>query len=197
MVLYLSVIFFSMMIVSILNILFCLPQLNVPWWTVFACVSIVVAFQFAVDGICAIIVKVSPESWYNKNKKIFQVSASEIRFLNFLKVKKWKDFVWELGGLGGFRKNKIQEPQNQDYVERFLMESNKGVATHLFGIFAGFAAIWVFPFRFALTVCLPIALVNMVLNIMPIMVLRYNIPKLLALQKFLEKREQREQNVLV
>ncbi len=189
MILYLSVIIFSMIVVSVFNILFGLQMLDVPWWFVIVCVVLCVIYQFAVDGFFAIVIKKTPDRWYGKDKKIFQVSASEIKFLNFFRVKKWKEKVWELGGLGGFRKNKILEPQNPEYVEKFITETNKGVVIHWIGVFVGYTAIVAFPFRFALTICLPIAFVNMVLNFLPIMVLRYNIPKLLKLQKFLDRKK--------
>ena len=46
-----------------------------------------------------------------------------------LSGKNWKDKVAELGFLGGFRKNKINDPANPDYLTTFLMESNKRCIT--------------------------------------------------------------------
>lgn len=42
----------------------------------------------------------------------------------------------------------------------------------------GFAVMLFLPFNFYVTIGLPVALVGFVLNIMPLMVLRYNTPKL-------------------
>ena len=34
-----------------------------------------------------------------------------------LKVRRWKDKVWELGGLGGFSKKKLADPSDPKYIE--------------------------------------------------------------------------------
>ena len=189
MILYLSVIFVAMIILCVFNILFGLPFLQSEAWFVVVAVVCGVVFQFVIDGLFATIVHFLPKKWFSHEKKFFAVSQRERKFLNFCKVKKWKNLVWELGGLGGFRKNKIENPKDEKYVETFLMECNKGVITHLIDLFVGYLVILVFPLRFALTICLPIAFVNMVLNILPIMVLRYNTPKLLALHTALSKEK--------
>ncbi|MBR1890604.1 MAG: hypothetical protein IJ817_02840 [Clostridia bacterium] len=187
MILYLTVIFIAMLIVSLFNILFGLSLLQCEAWFVVVAVVCGVAFQFVVDGLFATLVHLFPKKWFSYDKKIFAVTKAERKFLNLFNVKKWKNLVWELGGLGGFKKSKIENPKDIGYVETFLMECNKGVVTHYIGMFAGYLLILIFPIRFALTVCLPIAFVNMVLNIMPIMVLRYNVPKLQVLHEALLK----------
>lgn len=188
MILYLTVIFVTMLILCVFNILFGLSFLQCEAWFVVIAVICGVAFQFLVDGLFAAIVHFLPKKWFSHDKKIFAVTKTERKFLNFLKVKKWKNLVWELGGLGGFKKSKIENPTDIDYVETYLMECNKGVVTHYIGMFAGYLLILILPIRFALTICLPIAFVNMVLNILPILVLRYNVPKLLALHTALSKK---------
>ena len=189
MILYFSVILFAMIVISVFNCLFGLNMLDCEWWFVLTLVVVGVLYEFAIDGFFAIIIKKMPEKWFSKHKKIFQISKSEIRFLNFFGVKKWKDLVWELGGMGGFSKKEIANPQNLEYIDKFLVETNKGVVIHWIGVFVGFSLVFVVPLKYALTICLPIAIVNSFLNFLPIMVLRYNTPKLLAVSKFLEKRE--------
>ena len=190
MILYLTVIFVAMLILCVFNILFGLPLLQCEAWSVVVIVVCGVIFQFLIDGLFATFVHLLPKNWFAYDKKIFASSRIEKKFLNFFKVKKWKDLVWELGGLGGFKKSKIENPTDIDYVATYLMECNKGVVTHYIGMFAGYLLILLLPSRFALTVCLPIAFVNMVLNILPILVLRYNVPKLQALHSVLLKKVQ-------
>ncbi len=179
MILYLSIIFLAVLVTSVINII---------CGTAGALTIILIAvgatiFQFAIDGLFAIVINKMPNKWFAMDKKCFQVSKKSQKFYEKLKIRKWKDKVWELGGLGGFRKNKINEPNNSEYVEKFIIESNKGVVTHRIGYFVGFFVIFVFPFKYALTVCVPIALTNLFLNILPVMVLRYNIPKLMVAHK--------------
>ena len=108
----------------------------------------------------------------------YSVGNKEKKFYDKLHVKNWKDKICELGGLGGFSKSKINDPKSEEYLERFIIESNKGVLIHIVIIFVGFL-ILLFPIpKYYLRIGLPVAIVNAFLNTLPIMVLRYNTPKL-------------------
>ena len=61
-----------------------------------------------------------------------------------------------------------------------MFESGKGVVVHIGGMILGFLVIFIFPLKYALVIGLPIAIVNVFLNILSTMVLRYNTPKLLV-----------------
>jgi hypothetical protein len=97
--------------------------------------------------------------------------------------------VWELGGLGGFSKKTLLEPNNPAYIERFIIECNKGVLTHRLSYPIGFLAMLTLPNVCALTVALPVATVNLFLNILPTLALRYNTPMLQGALKRLRKKE--------
>ncbi len=183
MVLYLSVIFAVVAITSLVNILVG----TASWYVVIFVTVGATAFQFAIDGLFAFIVNKLPSKWFDKSKKCFFVSKKSQNFYEKLKIRKWKDKVWELGGLGGFRKNKLAQPDSPEYIERFIVESNKGIVTHRIAYFVGFLALVVFPLKFALKICLPVAVTNLILNILPVMVLRYNIPKLFVVHKRLTR----------
>lgn len=185
MVLYLCIILSAMTIISVLNIIF--TTLN-PWFIISA-VTITTIFQFVIDGIFAIIINKLPNKWFGMDKKCFEVSKKSQEFYEKLKIRKWKDKVWELGGLGGFRKNKLSQPNNSDYIERFIIESNKGIVTHRLGYLLGFLGIFIFPLKYALGIGIPVAIVNLILNALPVMILRYNIPKLKLLHKRLKRTE--------
>ena len=45
-------------------------------------------------------------------------------------------------------------------------------------MFIGYTVILVMPIKYALIIGVPVATVNLILNLMPIMVLRYNTPRL-------------------
>ena len=89
--------------------------------------------------------------------------------------------------MGGFRKNKIRNEADIAYVNRFLIESNKGIVVHIADIFFGFLIIFIPPFKWSFCVGLPVAIVNTFLSILPIFILRYNTPKLLVLKKRIER----------
>jgi hypothetical protein len=116
------------------------------------------------------------------------VCEAEKKLYNKLKVRRWKDKVWELGGLGGFSKKRIQAPNDTAYVEKFIIECNKGVLTHRLSYPIGFLAMLTVPGVCAISIALPVAIVNVFLNILPTLALRYNTPKLHAMLKRLRKK---------
>lgn len=88
-----------------------------------------------------------------------------------------------------FNKNKVQDPNNNKYIERYLLEAAYGRVGHLVSLLTGFSVIFIYPLKFAINFGIPVAIVNFVLNLMTYMVLRYNFPKLLTLHKRNSKRE--------
>lgn len=193
MVLTFSVVFTAMVLICSVDIIFMSPIMNVsPWFFIFA-VTVSVIYQFAIDGLFAFIVNCMPGKWF-ENNKFFEVSKKEQRFYEKLGIRSWKDKVWELGGLGGFSKSKITDPNDPEFSRRFLVESYKGEVDHIIGMFVGFTVIFIFPLKFAWLVGVPVAIVNLVLNYMPIMILRYNTPKLKVLHKRALRNQQNKQN---
>lgn len=180
MVLYLTIISVAVAITSTFNIIF--NQIAVARFSPTGIVLLAimaVLFEFIIDGVTvAIIHTFFPKKWFSHERKFFKVAKGERAFYDKIKIKSWKEKVWELGALGGFRKNKIKSPNNTDYLERFIIEGNIGVTGHFLGIFLGFVVILILPKSVSLSVGLPIAIVNAFLNILPICILRYNIPKL-------------------
>lgn len=191
MVLYLSIVIGAIAIIALINCLFLLPTLGV---SAIACIGIIiftVAVEILIDGILAFLVHLLPTKWFLPENKIFKVSRNERKFYEKIGIKKWKDKVWELGALGGFRKNKISDPSNPDYFTEFLMESNKGILVHILGIFCGFLCILLYP-AYALSIGLPASIVGVLLNIMPLFILRYNIPKLEVARERAKRIKERE-----
>ena len=188
MTMYLTIILIAAIFISSFNILCNSMTFGFsPFWTI--CVVVLgVIIEIAIDGLLAFIIHSFPDKWFNKDKKIFDVSRKERKFYEKLNIKNWKDRVAELGALGGFRKNKVQNPNDPKYLEQFIIENNKGIALHIAGIFFGFL-ILLYPMpKYCLYIGLPIALVNVYLNLLSTMVLRYNIPKLKVAMQRAEKQ---------
>lgn len=183
--LYLSIIGLAMAVISAVNIAF---HTAPPHYVLIAVVWCV-ALQFGLDGFFAIIINKMPDKWFGIDNPAYRVSKRETRLYVKLKVRIWKDWVWELGGLGGFSKKVLKEPNNPEYIEKFIIECNKGVLTHRIGYAVGFLAMLTLPNLCALTIVLPVAIVNVFLNILPTMVLRYNTPMLLAILKRLRRQK--------
>ena len=182
--LYLSVIGIAMAAVSLINIAF---GTAAPHYVIIAVVWCT-ALQFALDGIIAILINKMPNKLFGADNPLYKVSEAEKKLYKRLKVRLWKDKVWELGGLGGFSKKNLREPGNPEYIELFIIECNKGVLTHRLSYPIGFLAMATLPGICAFTVALPIAAINLFLNILPTLILRYNTPKLQEVLKRLKRK---------
>ena len=182
--LYLSIIGVAMALISVGNILFD----TASWYYVIIAVIWCTALQFALDGLIAILINKMPDKWFGVNNPLYHVSRREREFYKKIKVRLWKDKVWELGGLGGFSKRKVAEPNNPKYIEKFIIECNKGVLTHRLSYPVGFLAMVTLPNLCALTIALPVALVNLFLNILPTLALRYNTPMLKAILERMRRK---------
>lgn len=188
--LYLSVIGVAMLIISLVNILFS----TAPWYYIIIATVFCTAFHFAVDGFFAFVINKLPNRWFGVNNRFYDVSPRERELYKRLRVRRWKDKVWELGGLGGFSKKALANPEDPAYIERFIIECNKGVATHRIAYPLGFLAMLTLPNICALTVALPTALVNLFLNILPTLALRYNTPMLKSVLKRLERKAEKSES---
>lgn len=182
---YLSVIGAAMLIISVFNIIFD----TAPFFTVIFLVFLCTALQFALDGAIAIIIGRLPDRLFGADNPLYNVTEGEKRLYKKVKVKAWKDKVWELGGLGGFSKKNLAKPNSPDYIEKFIIECNKGVLTHRLSYPIGFLPLLFVPGVCAFSIALPVAVVNLFLNILPTLALRYNTPKLKLLLKRMTRKE--------
>ena len=183
--LYLSVIGIAMAIISAVN----LALGTASWYYILLAVVWCTALQFALDGTLAIVINKMPDRWYGVENPLYHVSDRERELYKKLKVRLWKDKVWELGGLGGFSKKNLLSPDDPAYIEKFIIECNKGVLTHRLSYPIGFLAMLTLPNICAITIALPVAVVNLFLNILPTLALRYNTPKLKAMLKRLRRKQ--------
>lgn len=172
--LYLSVIGVAMAMISAGNILLH----TATWYNVIVAVVLCTAAQFALDGLVAIVINKLPDRWFGVENPLYRVSEREQGWYKKWKVRKWKDRVWELGGLGGFSKKNLLDPNSPEYIEKFIIECNKGVLTHRLAYPIGFLPMLFLPNPFSCSIALPVATVNLFLNILPTVVLRHNTPKL-------------------
>lgn len=200
MLLYLIIIIVSTIIIAMPNIIF---RPGGEQWYIYLIMTIsAVIASFIIDGLVAFIGRRLPKKWMDPNKKIFHTSDKEMKFYEKIGVRKWKDKVPELGGFTSFHKNKLSDPWNNEYVERYMLEACYGVIIHLFSPFFGFLIVlldykmytgWSWMW---LTIMIPVAIVNAVLIVVPAFILKYNLPKLKMLwdinMKNKKKREEQE-----
>ena len=183
--LYFSVIGAAAVIISALNIAFGAAA----WYYVIIATVWSIALQFALDGIIALLINKMPDKLFGADNPLYRVSEAEKKLYKKLKVRLWKDKIWELGGLGGFSKKNLREPGSPEYIEKFIIECNKGVLTHRLSYPIGFLAMLTLPGVCAFSVALPVAIVNLFLNVLPTLALRYNTPMLQILLKKLNGKK--------
>ncbi len=154
-------------------------------WTTVCTISVII-----IDGIFATIVRrLLPLKWFSAEKKGFVAGKRERRFYEKIGIKKWKEKVIELGVFTSFRKNKIAEPNNVEYIRRYIIEANFGIVCHVAGIIFGVGAVFCCPKTLWFSVGVPVVAVNVVLSALPTFILRYNLTKLHVLYKYNMKRQ--------
>jgi hypothetical protein len=147
------------------------------------------------DGISATLIRHAlPNKWFTRDVKFHKVSKAECKFYELLGIKLWKDHILELGMFTSFSKKKVADPNDPAYIERFIMECNYGVQVHLWNFILGFVPMLFFPKEIAIRFILPAAIANSILSILPLMILRYNVPRLKRLLAVLEKKAARKNN---
>ena len=184
--LYSVVIVMCMILISGANMLFNPLYQDKLWAYILFTIGFTI-MAVVIDGIVAFAIRKMPEKWFEKNKGIFKTGERELAFYEFLKVKKWKDYVPELGCFTGFHKNKLVNPFDNKYIWRFIVESRYGVAIHFYSVptsfllllldwrmYSGESNIW-------LTIGLPVAIINAILIVLPAFILKYNLPRLLRI----------------
>lgn len=186
--LYFTIIGIGLSLIAIINILL---GFVTPLWALFW-IAILTISSGLIDGVVALTIRLLPKNLFQPNNKVFNVSEKKINFYKKLGVKKWKEKVPDLGQFANFKKNKIENPFSVKYIHRFLVENCYGDIIHIVSAFMGFFILLFTPLKLSFTIALPIALINFVINYMPMMIQRYNRPKLLKIYKLLLASEEKE-----
>lgn len=176
MIIYSVIISITLIIVYLLNLLRgCTDILYILKWT-----SIDILVVFIIDAIIAFVIRRLPVKWFDYKYKAFKIFKWERKFYEAIKIKKWKDKIPELGQLTNFKKNKVREPKNSEYLLRYLMECVYGETIHFLSIILGFLILLINP-KCCLYFGLPIAIANGIISYLSFAILRYNRPKLTIL----------------
>ncbi len=148
---------------------------------IFTCALAAVAV-IAIDGAGAFIVRRLPEAWFSFDGIDLGATKNERRLYRGLKINSWKGYIPELGGFTNFHKDKLLSMSDADYLARFILESNFGVMIHFINAVTGVFICFI-PRISRPSIWVPVFLVNFVLSILPMMILRYNLPVLRKLYK--------------
>lgn len=156
----------------------------------YAAVAVVfcVVLQIALDALAALAVRLTPDRLYPAESPRYRVRGWEKKLYLKLGVRAWKDHIPDLGGIGGFSKKRLQSPDDPAYIEKYIIECHKGVLTHRLCYPLGLLVMLTLPNLCALTIGLPVAVINLILNALPTMALRYNTPMLLGMLRRMRRK---------
>lgn len=150
-----------------------------------AYIALCVLGAFAIDAIVALAVRyLVPQRFYNPLAKRFACLRFEKKLYTKLGIRKWKDKIPETGGiLVGFGKSHATDLHNNDYVYKFMQETCYAEVMHVWSMPLGFLVLLICPAHLRLSIALPVAVVNAVLQLLPVMVQRFVRPQLLRVYK--------------
>ncbi len=180
--LYILIIFVCTIISALLGVFVSVPFVGVSESRVFAIIIISLLVLVLIDAVCALFVRYClPKKVFNPFLKCYNVAKGERKFYERIGIRVWKDRIPEAGQLfANFSKTEVADMTNNEYVKKFMSETIYAEIMHWLSAIFSFLIIFI-DLRLALTVGLPLVVGNMILNILPVMVQRYNRPKLLVL----------------
>lgn len=182
--LYILIVFIGTLISTLLGVFVAVPNVGVTESRVFSITIISLLVLVVIDAVCALFVRYClPKKVFNPFLKIYNVGKKERKFYERIGIRKWKDRIPEAGQLfANFSKTEIADMTNNEYVKKFMSETIYAEIMHWLSMLFSFLIIFI-DLRLALTVGLPLVIGNMILNLMPVLVQRYNRPKLMVLYK--------------
>ena len=174
MILYTLFLVVSSIIVLGLNLLF---KVASPLYII---ILFVVGFllEVIIDALVALIVHKLPSKIANPNLRIYKVYKFERKIYERLGIKKWKSLVPETGGLCNFKKDKIYDPNNSEYLHKFMVETCYAELLHFISAFMSFVVLFLGNGITILTICLPLAIMNFIVQILPALIQRYVRPRI-------------------
>ncbi len=142
-----------------------------------------VAEAFLIDAAVALLVRYAvPKSYYDPLKKRYACARWEKKLYTRLGIRRWKDKIPETGGLlVGFPKDRVLDMHDNEYIFKFMEETCYAEVMHVWSAVLGFAVLALCPSPLRLTAALPVALVNLILQLLPVAVQRFVRPQLLRI----------------
>lgn len=193
MIIYLIIICITILLVFLLNYFIAIPicMYDYTLSELIGKVGMSIIVVFLIDAFLAFLIRRLPKKWFNFKYRFFHIFKSEKKFYEKIKIKKWKDLIPELGQFTNFSKRKVDDPTNNEYIERFLLEVCYGEVIHFSSILFGFLIVFLYDLRFCWCIGIPIAIANALINYLSLAILRYNRPKLTTLYKRNSRLESR------
>ena len=179
----------SSIFVVIGNLIYSIGATDLTFLEIVIATALAVMLMLAIDALVATMLHEFPKlffknfmtqtKFYNANRFPFKVYKKEKFFYEKIGVKKWKDL---LPNKMGMRKDHLEDKNDTNYLSMFIIESCRAEFMHLVSAIVTILPLILIPFRY-FGIILPVSIVNISLQILPIIVQRYNRPKLMIVQK--------------
>ena len=188
---YVTAIILALTAIFGVNAVFITPLPHVSHLDMLAFLVLATAEAFAIDAAVALIVRYAvPQRFYNPLAKRFKCFRAEKKIYTRLGIRKWKDKIPETGGLlVGFQKKKVTDLKDNAYLYKFMQETCYAEVMHVWSALLGFTIIALCPSPLRLSVALSVAVVNAVLQLLPVAVQRFIRPQLLRVYNGNLKRD--------
>lgn len=199
MIIYLIILFSTILLIFLLNCFIAIPVCMYDYtiMDLFGKVGMSILIVFLIDAILAFVIRRLPKKWFDFRYKFFHIFKFEKKWYKKIKIKKWKDLIPELGQFTNFSKGKVEEPTNNAYIERFLLEICYGEVIHFSSILFGICVIFLYDLRFCWCIGLPVAIGNGMIHYLSLAILRYNRPKLMLLHERNERLQKRKHQEVI
>lgn len=140
---------------------------------------------------------------FNPESKFFKIPKYETKLYNRLGVKKWHKYIPDWGGLVGFKKdlnsntNYSGGEKNSKFYHRFIYENVNAECLHGFTILASPVLFAFINPHFYASIGTSVMIIVIIVNLVPVILQRYNRPRLIALYKKTKKKEEQTQQQIV
>ena len=152
-----------------------------PWieiWRIWVICITHCIFIIALDALFATLTHALPAKWFEPDKKIYQVKKGEVKFLEAIGIKKWKNWVPETGEFAGFKKDHLYEEGSPEYIHTFLVETCYAEWVHYAMMLPSIIDLFMGPTYYIVPFFIWFGLINIFLNLLPSLIQRYVRPKL-------------------
>ena len=158
--------------------------------------------EFGLDALIAWLTRLLPARAVDPFLRVYRVAKWEKKLYKRLGIVKWKDKIPETGGLlVKFQKKKVLDFHDNEYLMTFMRESVYAEVMHVLSAIAGLVfplvCVLVPSWAWLVRMALPVALVNFVLQALPVLVQRYVRPQLMSVYVRNQKKAERKKTASV
>lgn len=151
---------------------------------------LVFAVMLVPSALSLLLSKILPAKFFDASQKFYLQKKDENKFLQFLNVKKWKDKIPNWGNVGGDLNS--QRTLDESGVQNFIFQTCQGEIVHWFCIVSSLISAIILTIGrndLFFRMILPIFIVYFIVNMLSILVQRYNRPRLQVLLKRVQRQQ--------